>query len=83
MLCGAGLLSGLLPSLLLHSDPFSHGCRGLGGQAMGQILVPEVMLCTVLFTFHGTEHFLCCMVIPDFKEALRYVCLDGEGNRNL
>ena len=53
---------------------------------MGQMLVPEVMICMVLFMFHGLEHFLRCVDISHFKEALRYnsqVCLDGEGNKNL
>ena len=51
-----------------------------------QILVPEVMICVVLFAFHGPGHFLCHVVISNFKEAQRYnphVCLKGEGNKNL
>lgn len=68
---GLGYCIGLLPSLNLHSNSYSHSCHGLGREVVDQILGPEVMLRIVLFTFHQPEHFLCHMAISKFKEALR------------
>lgn len=59
-----------VPSLHLHSNPRSHSCHGLGGQAADQIPVPEVMICIVLLLLVG-QSISYVTWPPNFKEALR------------